>query len=84
MRQDEGDCYKDDGFGAKKYGPSWDEGDTVGVGYRWDSGTVFFTLNGDNLGAAYTRFKHVLFPCIGSDGTARVREEEKMVSHSIR
>ncbi|PRP86729.1 hypothetical protein PROFUN_02878 [Planoprotostelium fungivorum] len=52
------------------YGSSWSTGDTLGVGYLPQEGTIYFTMNGRFLGNAETGIFHLLFPCIGADGPA--------------
>ncbi|GAA5939556.1 SSH4 family protein [Sporobolomyces koalae] len=60
-------------FTATSYGPPLLEGDTLGVGYRPRSGTVFFTRNGKKLDDAFIGFnKHNLFPTVGADGACSI------------
>lgn len=60
-------------FTATSYGPPLLEGDTLGVGYRPRTGTVFFTRNGKKLDEAYVGFnKHNVFPTIGANGPCSV------------
>ncbi|POY71921.1 hypothetical protein BMF94_5057 [Rhodotorula taiwanensis] len=60
-------------FTATSYGPPLLEGDTLGVGYRPRTGTVFFTRNGKKLEDAYVGFnKRNVFPTIGADGPCSV------------
>ncbi|KAK4510726.1 uncharacterized protein ATC70_005159 [Mucor velutinosus] len=61
----------DPSFG-RSYGPAVKEGDVVGVGYLYQSGTVFFTRNGQNLGKASIGFKYPVHPVIGSIGPCNV------------
>ncbi|BGP50325.1 Protein ssh4 [Rhodotorula kratochvilovae] len=60
-------------FTATSYGPPLLEGDTLGVGYRPRTGTVFFTRNGKKLDEAFVGFnKHNVFPTIGANGPCSV------------
>ncbi|KAJ9108987.1 hypothetical protein QFC21_000310 [Naganishia friedmannii] len=60
-------------FTAASHGPSLNEGDVLGVGYRPRTGTVFFTKNGRKLDDCYTGLSNYnLFPAIGSNGAASV------------
>lgn len=60
-------------FTATSYGPALLEGDTLGVGYRPRTGTVFFTRNGKKLEDAFVGFnKRNVFPTIGADGPCSV------------
>jgi hypothetical protein len=61
----------DPNFG-RPYGPPYKQGDVIGVGYLYQSGTVFFTRNGSNLGKASIGFKYPLYPIIGSIGPCHV------------
>lgn len=60
-------------FTAASHGPSLNEGDVLGVGYRPRTGTVFFTKNGRKLDDCYTGLANYnMFPAIGSNGAATV------------
>ncbi|GAA5856959.1 hypothetical protein JCM8547_008485 [Rhodosporidiobolus lusitaniae] len=60
-------------FLSRSYGPPLLEGDTLGIGYRPRTGTVFFTRNGRNLGDAFVGFnKYNVFPTVGATGPASV------------
>lgn len=60
-------------FTAASHGPSLNEGDVLGVGYRPRTGTVFFTKNGRKLDDCYTGLSNYnLFPAVGSNGAATV------------
>ncbi|KAI8088439.1 concanavalin A-like lectin/glucanase domain-containing protein [Thamnidium elegans] len=61
----------DPNFG-RAYGPAYKQGDVIGVGYLYQSGTVFFTRNGENLGKASIGFKYPIYPIIGSHGPCHV------------
>ncbi|GAA5848572.1 hypothetical protein JCM5353_003274 [Sporobolomyces roseus] len=60
-------------FTSTSYGPPLLEGDTLGVGYRPRTGTVFFTRNGKKLEDAFIGFnKHNLFPTVGADSACSI------------
>ncbi|EJT98858.1 SPRY-domain-containing protein [Dacryopinax primogenitus] len=60
-------------FLTSSYGPHLLEGDTLGVGFRPRTGTVFFTRNGKKLEDAFIGLtRHNLFPTIGADGPCTV------------
>ncbi|KZT58398.1 SPRY-domain-containing protein [Calocera cornea HHB12733] len=60
-------------FLSTSYGPPLLEGDTLGVGFRPRTGTVFFTRNGKKLEDAFIGLtRHNLFPTIGADGPCTV------------
>lgn len=60
-------------FAAQSYGPSFVQGDVIGVGFRPRSGTVFFTRNGKRLEDAFVGLhRYNLFPTIAADGAAEV------------
>lgn len=55
------------------FGPKYQQGDVVGVGYRPRTGTVFFTHNGRRVDdAAVQGFRFNLFPTVGADGPCKV------------
>ncbi|GES76762.1 concanavalin A-like lectin/glucanase domain-containing protein [Rhizophagus clarus] len=71
---DEGKKFHNDGLTGTKYAEKWGEiGDVIGCGYYPNTGQVFFTKNGKNLGIAYTGLFHVWFPTIGSDGICSLK-----------
>ncbi|KAF3906882.1 Ankyrin-3 [Orbilia brochopaga] len=41
-------------------------GDVVGCGYSMDEGVIFYTLNGEYLGTAFTEVRGRVFPCFGT------------------
>ncbi|KAI8986462.1 concanavalin A-like lectin/glucanase domain-containing protein [Pilobolus umbonatus] len=57
---------------GRQYGPPIKQGDVIGVGYLCQSGTVFFTRNGENLGKAIIGFRYPIYPIIGSIGPCHV------------
>ncbi|KAI8341186.1 concanavalin A-like lectin/glucanase domain-containing protein [Chlamydoabsidia padenii] len=59
-------------FNGKTYGPGFQEGDVIGVGYRQRSGTIFFTKNGRKLEDACTYLRWNLFPTIGANGPCQI------------
>jgi hypothetical protein len=65
---DNGFKYYNSPFNGKSYGPQFQQGDVVGVGYRPRTGTVFFTRNGKKLDDAFTGMKMNLFPTVGANG----------------
>ncbi|KAF2138132.1 uncharacterized protein K452DRAFT_95639 [Aplosporella prunicola CBS 121167] len=55
------------------YGPSYVQGDVVGIGYRPRTGTVFFTRNGKKLeDVAHGLKSQNFFPTVGANGPAQV------------
>ncbi|CAH1762817.1 12706_t:CDS:2 [Entrophospora sp. SA101] len=69
---DNGFKYYNSPFNGKTYGPQFQQGDVVGVGYRPRTGTVFFTRNGKKLDDAFTGMKMNLFPTVGANGPCSV------------
>ncbi|CAG8444707.1 8281_t:CDS:2 [Diversispora eburnea] len=69
---DNGFKYYNSPFNGKSYGPQFQQGDVIGVGYRPRTGTVFFTRNGKKLDDAFTGMKRNLFPTIGANGPCSV------------
>ncbi|CAI2183053.1 15790_t:CDS:10 [Funneliformis geosporum] len=69
---DSGFKYYNSPFNGKTYGPQFQQGDVVGVGYRPRTGTVFFTRNGKKLDDAFTGMKMNLFPTVGANGPCSV------------
>ncbi|CAG8658243.1 4687_t:CDS:2, partial [Acaulospora colombiana] len=65
---DNGFKYYNSPFNGKSYGPQYQQGDVVGIGYRPRTGTVFFTRNGKKLDDAFTGMKMNLFPTVGANG----------------
>jgi len=60
-------------FSASNYGPSFVQGDVVGVGYRPRTGTVFFTRNGKKLeDVAHGLKSQNLFPTLGANGPCQI------------
>nr|XP_019008380.1 endosome protein [Kwoniella pini CBS 10737]OCF47161.1 endosome protein [Kwoniella pini CBS 10737] len=60
-------------FTSSSYGPSLNEGDVLGVGYKPRTGTVFFTRNGRKLDDAYTGLQRLnLFPTVGANGPCTI------------
>jgi hypothetical protein len=55
------------------YGPSFAQGDVIGVGYRPRTGTIFFTRNGKKLeDVAHGLKSQNLFPAVGANGPCTV------------
>lgn len=46
---DDGNCFHNSNCG-KNYGPKYTTGDVVGCGINFNTGCIFFTKNGHNLG----------------------------------
>ena len=60
-------------FHGPVYGPSYAQGDVVGVGYRPRTGTLFFTRNGKKLeDVAHGLKSQNLFPAVGAIGPCTV------------
>ena len=63
-----------DAYGGRDYGPEWGKvGDTVGCGYYPNTGFVFFTKNGKNLGTAFTGMRYLWYPTVGAHGPCKVK-----------
>lgn len=71
---DDGAIFHGHGRQLKSYGSRFGPGDTVGCGRDYRSGTIFFTLNGTNLGVAFTDVdpQVELAPIVGLDSNAQV------------
>jgi len=60
-------------FTPTNYGPSYVQGDVIGVGYRPRTGTVFFTRNGKKLDdVAHGLKTQNFFPTVGANGPCTV------------
>lgn len=60
-------------FHGPVYGPSYAQGDVVGVGYRPRTGTIFFTRNGKKLeDVAHGLKSQNLFPTVGANGPCTI------------
>ncbi|KIN06155.1 hypothetical protein OIDMADRAFT_190061 [Oidiodendron maius Zn] len=60
-------------FNGPVYGPSFAQGDVIGVGYRPRTGTIFFTRNGKKLeDVAHGLKSQNLFPAVGANGPCTV------------
>ncbi|CAG8464401.1 8756_t:CDS:2 [Paraglomus occultum] len=63
-----------DAYGGRDYGPEWGKvGDTVGCGYYPNTGFVFFTKNGENIGYAFTGMRYLWYPTVGAHGPCKVK-----------
>ncbi|RUP43163.1 hypothetical protein BC936DRAFT_137530, partial [Jimgerdemannia flammicorona] len=61
---DNGQLYLGSGTG-KSYGRAWQPDDRIGCGVKLRSGTVFFTVNGENIGAATVASQGAWHFCVG-------------------
>ncbi|KAF2715651.1 SPRY domain-containing protein [Pleomassaria siparia CBS 279.74] len=60
-------------FTPTQYGPSYLQGDVIGVGYRPRTGTLFFTRNGKKLDdVAHGLKTQNFFPTVGANGPCQV------------
>lgn len=59
-------------FEVPVFGPTLQQGDVLGVGYRPRTGTVFFTRNGKKLEDALHGMRLNLFPTVGATGPCKV------------
>ncbi|KAI9831014.1 MAG: Rsp5p-dependent ubiquitination, sorting of cargo proteins at the multivesicular body [Sarea resinae] len=60
-------------FAPTNYGPTFVQGDVIGVGYRPRTGTVFFTRNGKKLeDVAHGLKSQNFFPSVGANGPCTV------------
>ncbi|RMD42601.1 hypothetical protein DV735_g2550, partial [Chaetothyriales sp. CBS 134920] len=60
-------------FTPTPYGPSYVQGDVIGVGYRPRTGTIFFTRNGKKLDEfAHNLKSQNFFPTVGANGPCTV------------
>ncbi|CAB4418342.1 unnamed protein product [Rhizophagus irregularis] len=74
FHSDEGRSFHNEGYTGSKYAEKWGEiNDVIGCGYCPSIGQVFFTMNGKNLGIAYTGLFHPWYPTIGSNGVCSLK-----------
>ncbi len=59
-------------FSAPSFFPPIQQGDVIGVGYKPQSGDIFFTRNGKKFHEQIRGMKMNLFPTIGADGPCKV------------
>ena len=66
---DDGAIFHGQGRSLATYGPRFGVGDTVGCGIDYAAGSIFFTLNGNNLGEAFSNVcgTQYLYPTVGVD-----------------
>lgn len=69
---DDGMIYHGHGRQIAEFGPKFGIGDIVGCGIRYDSRSVFFTLNGKYLGDAFTISAGEWYPTVGIDSRANI------------
>ncbi|CAG8575204.1 869_t:CDS:2 [Diversispora eburnea] len=73
FHSDDGHKFHNESYGGKTYSDSWGSvGDVMGCGYYPDTGIVFFTKNGINLGNAFTGLRHIWFPAVGADNKCKI------------
>ncbi|PKC12201.1 hypothetical protein RhiirA5_373277 [Rhizophagus irregularis] len=70
FHSDEGRIFRNEKYTGSTYAEKWGKvNDVIGCGYYPNNRQVFFTINGENLGIAYTGLLHnILYPTIGSNG----------------
>ncbi|CAB4472708.1 unnamed protein product [Rhizophagus irregularis] len=69
FHSDEGKTFHNEGYTGTKYAEKWGKvNDVIGCGYCPNTGQIFFTMNGKNLGIAYTSLFYNWYPTIGSNG----------------
>ncbi|PKK69075.1 SPRY-domain-containing protein [Rhizophagus irregularis] len=69
FHSDEGRTFHNEGYTGSKYAEKWGNvDDVIGCGYCPNTGQIFFTMNGKNLGIAYTSLFYNWYPTIGSNG----------------
>ncbi|CAB5100924.1 unnamed protein product [Rhizophagus irregularis] len=74
FHSDEGRTFHNEGYTGSKYAEKWGEiNDVIGCGYCPSIGQVFFTMNGKNLGIAFTGLFHPWYPTIGSNGVCSLK-----------
>ncbi|GES85162.1 concanavalin A-like lectin/glucanase domain-containing protein [Rhizophagus clarus] len=74
FHSDEGRIFHNEGYTGSKYAVKWGEvNDVIGCGYYPSTGQVFFTVNGENLGIAYTGLFNTWYPTIGSNGVCSLK-----------
>jgi hypothetical protein len=75
---DDGAIFHGRGRQLDTYGPKFGLNDTVGCGLNYNNMSIFFTLNGKNLGAAFKDIKFNrpdidLYPTVGIDAPCTVK-----------
>ncbi|GES98417.1 concanavalin A-like lectin/glucanase domain-containing protein [Rhizophagus clarus] len=74
FHSDEGRTFHNEGYTGSKYAVKWGKvNDVIGCGYYPSTGQVFFTMNGEYLGIAYTGLFHSWYPTIGSNGICSLK-----------
>ncbi|PKY14572.1 hypothetical protein RhiirB3_466167, partial [Rhizophagus irregularis] len=63
FHSDEGRTFHNEGYTGSKYAEKWGKiDDVIGCGYCPNTGQIFFTMNGKNLGIAYTSLFYNWYP----------------------
>ncbi|CAB5387308.1 unnamed protein product [Rhizophagus irregularis] len=74
FHSDEGRTFHNEGYTGSKYAEKWGKvNDVIGCGFCPSTGQVFFTMNGNHLGFAYTGLFHTWYPTIGSNGVCSLK-----------
>ncbi|CAB5100845.1 unnamed protein product [Rhizophagus irregularis] len=74
FHSDKGRIFHNEKYSGSKYAEKWGEvNDVIGCGYCPKTGQVFFTMNGNYLGIAYTGLFHNWYPTIGSNGVCSLK-----------
>ncbi|ORX92205.1 SPRY-domain-containing protein, partial [Basidiobolus meristosporus CBS 931.73] len=63
-----GHTFCNDSFEGKPYGALYGVGDVIGCGYRAQSGSIFFTRNGERFKPAVNGFYYGIYPSIAANG----------------
>ena len=69
---DDGAIFHGSGQMLRHFGPVFGVGDTVGCGLNLETRSVFFTLNGEMLGVAFTNVTGSFYPAVGVDANVKI------------